>query len=410
MSARWRIDVGAVFVYVALGALFSAVPRYVTEELGGDRGTAGFAVSVFFLGALLARPFAGRFVDRRGRRPLLAVLPFVIAGVMVGFVVAGSVPVVLVLRFVQGLAGGALYVAAVTAETDLAGPGHRASAVARLSIAIYLGFAAGPALGEWLTDLGGATTWLVLAAVPTAGGLLLATVPETRPVPDAADPHGREIPAAGSATASVVEDPEPMVAPDAPLIHPTAVLPGLTLLTLGVGYATVTGLSALYARTIGLESSEVLYASFALTILAVRLVSGRLADRVGPMRVAFPGMAAYVVGFAVLSQVPRPVAAAVGVALVGLGWALVFPAVIAWLTEQVPDAQRGAALGTLIGLMDVGQGTGGYLVGSVADGAGFRWALAVPGVLAVLGTAVLVLAVRRADARAPGAAAPAEPG
>ena len=398
MSARWRIDVGAVFVYVALGALFSAVPRYVVEDLGGDRGTAGFAVSVFFLGALVARPFAGRFVDRRGRRPLLATLPFVIAAIMLGFLVAGSVPVVLGLRFVQGLAGGALYVAAVTAETDLAGPAHRAAAVARLSIAIYVGFAAGPALGEWLTDLGGAATWLVLAAVPAVGGLLLGTVPETRP--DPAAPGAHELPAAGSATGAVIEDPEPTVAPGAPLIHPTAVLPGLTLLTLGVGYTTVTGLSALYARTIGMSSSEVLYASFAVTILLVRLGSGRLADRIGPMRVAFPGMGAYVAGFALLSQVPEPVAAAVGVALVGLGWALVFPAVIAWLTEQVPDAQRGAALGTLIGLMDVGQGTGGYLVGSVADGLGYRWALAVPGALAVVGTAVLVAAVRRADHRA----------
>ena len=396
MPPSWRIDIGAVFLYVALGSMFSAVPRFVAEQLGGSKGLAGFSVSVFFVAAVIARPLAGRFVDRRGRRPLLVALPFVIAGAMASLAVAGSVGVVLVLRFVQGLAGGAFYVTAVTAETDLAPPDRRASAVARLSIAIYLGFAAGPALGEWLTDAGSGWTWSVPAALAVLGGLLTSTVPETRP-------GGSGVPAAGSATAAVVEDPEPMVEPGAPLIHPRAVLPGITLLTLGVGYASITGLSALYARTIGLASSEVLYGSFAITILVVRLVSGRLADRVGPMKVAYPGMAAYVVGFALLSQVPEPVAAAVGVALVGLGWALVFPAVIAWLTVQVPDAQRGAALGTLIALMDIGQGAGGYLVGSVADGAGWRWALILPGLLAAAGTVVLVVAVRRA---APPPAAP----
>ena len=183
MSPRLRIDVGAVFVYLALGAMFSAIPRYVTEQLDGSRATAGFAVSVFFVAAVLARPLAGRFVDTRGRRPLLATLPFVIAAAMLALLAATATPVVLVLRFVQGLAGGALYVAAVTAETDLAPPDRRASAVARLSIAIYLGFAVGPALGEALADLGTGWTWPALAGLAAVGGLLTSTVPETRPDP-----------------------------------------------------------------------------------------------------------------------------------------------------------------------------------------------------------------------------------
>ncbi len=392
MSASWRIDLGAIFLYLALGSMFSAIPRYVTEQLGESKALAGFAVSVFFLAAVVARPLAGRFADRRGRRPMLVLLPFVIAAAFAGLHLAREVGPVLALRLVQGFAGGAFYVAAVTAETDLAPPDRRASAVARLSVAIYLGFAAGPLVGEWLTDRGSGWTWTVASLLAVVAGLLTTTVPETRPALTPAPVDATVVVPTGSQPPAVTT---PTADGPAPFIYPAAVLPGITLLTLGVGYATITSLSALYARAIGLDSSEPLYLAFALSILVVRLVSGRVADTVGPVRVIFPGLASFVAGFACLSLLDVPAPAVVGVTLVGVGWALVFPATIAWLTGTVPLAHRGAALGTLVAFMDVGQGAGGYLVGAVADRQGFSWAYLVPALLAACGTVVMVAAVRR---------------
>lgn len=375
-SPAARLDTGSVFLYLALGAVFSSVPRFVTEQLDGSKALAGLSVSVFFVAAVVARPVAGRYVDEHGRRPLLATLPFVVAAAMLGLLVARSIPVVLALRFVQGLAGGSFYVAAVTAETDLAPVDRRASAVARLSIAIYLGFAVGPALGEWLLDRGAAWTWTTLAASAAVGGLLTGTVPETRPTP---------VVAAGG-------DGPPPARPR--LLHPAAVLPGVMLGGLGVGYASITALSALYARAIGMSSSTVLYLAYAGSIVTVRLVSGRLADRVGPMRVIVPGLLAMSGGFVVLAGLQSVGPAVAGVALVGTGWALVFPATAAWLASRVTDAERGAAMGTAVAFMDIGQGSAGYVVGAVADAAGFGWAYLVPAVLAFAGLGVVAVARR----------------
>jgi len=180
------------------------------------------------------------------------------------------------------------------------------------------------------------------------------------------------------------------------------VLPGITLLTMGVGYASVTALSGLYAPTVGLSSSAVLYATFAITIAVLRLGAGRLADSVGLVKVMFPGMTAFGLGFAVMSAAAAfgmGWAAVAGVALVGIGWAVVFPAVVAWLAGQVPETQRGAALGSVVAFMDIGQGAGGYVVGGVADVAGYTWAYLVPALLAVGGTLVLAAAVRSVAGR-----------
>ncbi len=405
MRERWRLDLSAVVLYLALGAMFSAAPRFVHESLGGSRALSGFSVSVFFIAAVVTRPVAGRLIDRYGRRPFIAATPFLVSLFIASMVAAESIAAVLALRFVQGVAGSAFYVAAVTASTDIAGPSRRASAVARLSFAIYFGFALGPTAGERLADSGFDSAWVVLAALAAVAGAVALTVPETRPVPSPllAPAVGAVPVSAGSAGVVPGHRAHP------PLVHPAAVLPGITLLTLGVGYVSVTSQSALYARAVGIGSSSALFATYAVTILAVRLVAGRLADRVGPVRIMFPGMAALAAGCALWALVHMPVTAYTGAVFIGTGWALVFPALTAWLSARVPDEERGSAIGSLVAFMDVGQGFGGYLVGAVADGSGFGWAFAVPALLAVVGSGVLTLAVRRhPDELTPGEVEPLE--
>ncbi|MCX7620825.1 MAG: MFS transporter [Acidimicrobiales bacterium] len=376
MLQRWRLDLSAVLLYFALGAMFSAVPRYVHEDLGGTRALSGFSVSVFFLAAVLTRPIAGRMVDRYGGRPCILGGSLLVALGMVAMTAATAIPAVLALRFTQGVAGSAFYVAAVTASTDIAGPARRASAVSQLSFAIYLGFALGPAVGERLADIGFKAAWLALGAVAAIASAVAVSVPETRPV------SGRERTLRSTGYRFG-------------FLHPVAVLPGLTLLALGVGYVSVTSQSALYARAVGIGSSSSLFGAYAITILVVRLVAGRLADRIGPVNVMFPGMAALVSGCSVWSLVQSPVSAYAGAVLIGAGWALVFPALTAWLAARVSDAERGAAIGSLVAFMDAGQGMGGYAVGAIADRFGFGWAFALPAALALCGTVVLMLAVRR---------------
>ena len=64
------------------------------------------------------------------------------------FLFAHSVPAVIALRMVQGVVGAAFYTPAAAVTTDLSGPEHRASAIARFSLFLYAGFAVGPTLAE----------------------------------------------------------------------------------------------------------------------------------------------------------------------------------------------------------------------------------------------------------------------
>ena len=379
MSTRrrfWLLCGCTLFHFLAMGVFLSSLPLFVSRELGGSKAAVGFAVGCFSLTAVLSRPWVGRRIDRLGRRWFLRVPPLVIAVSAVGLLAAHTLGAVVALRLLQGLAGAAFYTGAATVATDLAPVEQRAEYISRFSLFLYAGFAAGPALGEALVESRSyAWAWMAAAVSAIAAALVASLLPETRV--DDSDDATDAVAVAGRRW-----------------IHPAALGPGLVLLTIAVGYTAISSFAPLYARSIGMGSSGGLYVTFALTILTVRLVSGRLADNLGRSAIALPGCLVAAAGMLLLAVVAQPLAAYFGVAFFGAGHALIFPALMAHTVDQVPDRERGEALGSFTACFDVGASTGGYLVGWVADHAGFRAAWATPGLLCLVGAAVVLAVVR----------------
>ena len=364
------------FHFLAMGVFLSGLPLFVSEELRGSKAAVGLAIGAFSVTAVLTRPFIGRRVDRFGRVWFLRGAPVLVGVSAVALLGARSLPVVIAIRMLQGVAGSSFYTAAATVTTDMALSDSRASYISRFSLFLYAGFAAGPAVGEALIQARGySTAWLVSLAASAVAVSIVWFVPETKPA-DLSD--------------------EPVVKTRR-LVHPAAVGPGLVLLTVAVGYTAISSFLPLYSRSIGMGSSGGLYATFAMTILVVRLISGRLADRLGNAKVALPGLFSGAAGMALLATVPSPAAAYVGVALFGTAHALVFPALMSMTVDRVDDRERGEALGSFTACFDLGAAFGGYLVGFIADQAGYRAAWAMPGVVCLLGAAGLIAIARRSS-------------
>lgn len=363
--------------FTAFGAYFAAIQLFVRDELGASQSSVGLSIGAFSISALLVRSSVGRAIDARGRRPfLLGALTLLLVSSL-GFLLADSVPAVVALRLVQGLAGGTFYTTAAAVATDLAPPDGRASAIARFSLFLYAGFAAGPTIAEAVIGRVGFTAvWLLAAALGATGVALVSMLPES----------GRAVMAKRAEIGSTRRR----------FLHPAAVGPGLVLLTTGVGYASITSFSSLYARHVDM-SAGLLYATFALVVLGVRLVAGRLADTRGRIAVALPGLVLAAAGLATLAVLQFPTTALVGVALFGAGFSLVFPALMAFTVDRVEDHERGEALGSFTAFMDVGTGAGAYLIGAIADRSGFGAAYAVPSLLCCAGAVLLVRLSRRSS-------------
>ena len=80
-----------------------------------------------------------------------------------------------------GVAEAFFFVAAFAALADLAPPGRAGEALSFNSLALYLGIALGPLLGELMLDLGGSRRPVAAAALALLATVLAAALSETAP-------------------------------------------------------------------------------------------------------------------------------------------------------------------------------------------------------------------------------------
>src|SRR4051812_7452928 len=150
---------------VGLAMIVPLLPFYATE-LGASATVVGLLVSAFSVAQLAVAPLWGRLSDRYGRRPaiLAGLLLTACAYAIFGF--AGSVPVLLLSRLVQGLGGGTIGVVQAYVA-DASPPEQRTKSLGWLSAVTSLGAVAGPAFGSLMIGLGG-------RAAPGIGAAALA--------------------------------------------------------------------------------------------------------------------------------------------------------------------------------------------------------------------------------------------
>ncbi len=106
-----RLGLAELAYFTAVGIAIYALPLYVTGPVGSNKAGAGVAVGAFAVTALLLRPFAGRLCDVRGRRPLLVGGALLCAVAMFLTAFAHTLPLVVGLRLVIGVAEAGFLVA-----------------------------------------------------------------------------------------------------------------------------------------------------------------------------------------------------------------------------------------------------------------------------------------------------------
>ena len=363
--------------FTSAGLIIGVTPFFVTGPLGSDEAALGLVAGAFAVTTLLLRPLAGRMADRRGRRPLLIGGALLVAAVMAVHVPVESLVAVIGLRLLLGVAEAFYFVAGVAALADLAPASRRGEALSYNSVALYLGIALGPLLGQALVDgVGFGAAWAAAAALGLVSAALAARIPET------ADPAQAE----GEPT---------------PLIHRAAVGPGLALMA---GVAAMSGFLLLggpHSDANGLEAWSVAFLVFGGVVVACRILLARLPDRLPPMRLGAAALGLAAAGLALVAGSVDSVGLLAGTAVLAAGVSLMTPALFAATFAGVPPSERGAASGTATLFIDLGFGGGPFVVGFVAASLGVAAGLGVAAAFALAGAVgtLVVPAVTRARSR-----------
>jgi MFS family permease len=265
----------------------------------------------------------------------------------------------------------------LAAASDLAPPGRSGEAFNLASLALYLGLALGPPIGETVLDASGFdAVWIVAAGLTVVAAVLSLAVPETAPA---------VLAAAAGETKRV----------RARLFHPAGLFPGLLVLLGTWGMAGYFAFVPLHAKEIGMSGSAVPLTVYAVLVVALRLVFAKLPDQVGAARLSGTALIVATIGLAVIGLIPTPIGLVAGSAVFAIGMAFMMPALLTLAVSRVDETERGAVVGTTSVFLDLSFGLSPAFLGAVAATAGYAGVFLASAVVAGCG-AVLLLARRHA--------------
>lgn len=390
------------FVGAMVGQERTLLPLLAEREFGVASSTALLSfIGSFGLVKALANLAAGHWSERVGRRPLLlagwlAGLPvplLLMAAPSWGWVVAANV--------LLGVNQGLCWSATVIMKIDLAGPRRRGLAMGLNEFSGY-GAVALAALGTgYLAAAGGALRpapfypGLAIAVVGTLVSLFL--VRETRG-------HARH-----EARLRASGDAAPLTPPFREVLTRTswsdrslfgACQAGLVNnLNDGVVWGLVPVMLA--AAGLSLRQIALVAALYPGVWCVLQIATGALSDRWGRKMLIVPGMLVQAGAIALFAAATTFGSALTAAALLGAGTAMVYPTLIAAVSDRAPPSWRASAVGVYRLWRDSGYVVGALLAGSLADLAGTGTALTfVAGLTALSG----VVAAHTLAATAPVAA------
>jgi len=161
------------------------------------------------------------------------------------------------------------------------------------------------------------------------------------------------------------------------------------------------GLFPLYfaAARLGTEQIGFLVAAYPAVWGVGQLATGALSDRWGRKWLIVAGMIVQAAGLFLMVWVRAFWPWLAGSVLLGLGTALVYPTLLAAVSDVVHPSYRASAVGVYRLWRDSGYAIGALLAGVIADLLGIPWAIGVVGGLTLLSGCLVALTMRETLAR-----------
>ncbi|MDE1185406.1 MAG: arabinose transporter [Pantoea sp.] len=364
--------------FLIIGIALPVLPRYVHHQLGFGTFAVGLVTGAQFAASLATRFAAGRYADQfGGRRAIYRGLVLAIAGGVFYLISllftaqpVATIALILIGRAIVGGAESFIITGGMTLGLALAGGKQTGRVIAWVGTAMFAAFALGAPLGTFIFDHSG-----FIAIAITTLVLPLVVMAIVRVLPERIEPSGQK----GTLSQALS----------------SVWLPGMGAAFNGVGYAALLSFSVLLFAEKGWGMGWLPVTAFAMALIAARLFLGQLIDQSGGVRVGILFSLVTALGQILLWAAPSPWIAALGAALTGIGWAMVYPAFGSEAVRRLGGANKGVAMATYSAFPDLAIGLASPLLGLVVPATQMGMAFLWSAVLVMLAVPVALLAGRQ---------------
>ena len=290
-SKLWTKDfiimsVSTFFGGLTFYLLITTLTVYAVEEFNASQSMAGLASSIFVVGALVSRLFAGKYIEIIGRKKMLYGGLFLFLIVMLLYFIVENMNVLLLIRFVHGAAFGVFTTAIAAVVMDIIPNERRGEGISYFSLSITLAMAVGPFLGLYLSQQ---VSFTMIFVVCTLFSLISTIILLFVHIPE------------GDITKEQLEAMKGFKLKD--FFEIKAVPISIIIAIMGFAYSGILSFINSYAKEIDLiDTASFFFIVYAVFILISRPFTGRLLDKKGDNIVIYPALVLFVIGLVILNQ------------------------------------------------------------------------------------------------------------
>ncbi|MEG4345194.1 MFS transporter [Microcoleus sp. A003_D6] len=343
----------------SLASLLPTLPLYV-QDVGGTKQQIGFVMGAFAIGLLLARPQLGKIADSRGRKQVLLLGAAVAAIAPMGYLLAQSIPLLLLLRAFHGISIAAFTTAYSALVTDFSPPQKRGELIGYMSLVNPIGLAVGPAIGGFVQAWVGYTPLFAMSAAFAATAVFFTS--------KIAEPNFAEL----TKSDSLSEDKNSQKYWQM-LWNPRVRIPALVLLVVGLVFGTLSTFMPLFIQETKVNLNPGLfYSTAAVASFGIRLLTGRASDKYGRGLFISGGLICYAVSMLLLYFANNSSAFLMAALVEGCAGGTVLPMMVTLMSDRCEPHERGRLFSLCIGGFDLGIAIAGPTLGFVAEQVGYR--------------------------------------
>ncbi|WKV12627.1 MFS transporter [Marivirga harenae] len=341
------LSFSAFLFFASFNMIIPMLPDFLTSLGGGEY--KGLIIALFTITAGISRPFSGKLADKIGR------LPVMIFGAVVCFVAGLSYPFVtgiiafFALRLLHGFSTGFTPTGNAAYVADIVPINRRGEAMGIIGVAISVGTASGNAIGGYIGSIYPIDYVFYASALSAIISIvILSGMNETL-----ADRVSFNF-----GLLKLKRDE---------ILEKKVIVPAIYMALSVYSFGLVLTIMPDYSAHLNISNKGLFFAVFVLASLGVRIVAGKISDKIGRVKVL--KVSSFILAIAmVLIALSNSLISLMGAGvLFGIGVGMNSPTVFAWAIDLAEDHKRGKALATLYIFLEIGIGMGAFISGWVYE-------------------------------------------
>lgn len=368
-----------LFLFIFYFAQTTILPIYILKELGGNLTQAGLAMTLFMVSAIAVRPFSGLIIEKFGVRRTLIISEVFFSLFSLTYLLADQLTILFIIRFLHGIWFSILTTVCVPVVNQFISEQRKGEGMGYFVMSVNLGIVLGPFIGLSLMEY-----WsyfqvsTLLIALVFIGFAFCFMIPVKEPE-------------------KIIENTNKKTSLELTDFVEKKVLPVAVLaMLISFSYASIMSFIAPFAASKDLMAyAGLFFVVFAISMMSLRPITGKIYDRKGPQYVIYPALLAFSLGLFLLSQIQTLWGFMLTAVMVGVGFGSVQPCIQTLAIQRAPKHRIGYATSTFYTFYDLGIAIGSLLIGAIIAVYSYQLAFILCGLLTLSSIVYFKLVVQR---------------